>query len=180
MTPVEYVQLKAFARIDGFMLSILWVSSFACYLIGLADPEWTLVALILTLVSPFFVARRLRSFRDEAREGLISFMRGWVFVILVFFYAGLLFALIQYAYFAYLDQGYFFRTMSSMMSSAEAMQVIHQYGMADMFNESMQQMQQMRPIDMALNVLTTNILIGMMVGVPIAAVLKSDVKHTKQ
>jgi len=175
MTPAEYVQLKAFARIDGLLLSLFWIGGFACSVVGLTNPNWSLVALILVLSSPFFMARRLRLFRDEAREGTISFLRGWAYVILAFFYAGLLFALAQYAYLAFLDHGYLFQTIISSMQTPEAEAVIKQYGMGDMVSESIHEMQRLRPIDIALNMLTTNIMIGVVVGVPIAAVMKSSV-----
>ena len=39
MTPIEYVQLRAFARQDGALLSLLWIGSFACYIQGLTYPS---------------------------------------------------------------------------------------------------------------------------------------------
>jgi len=178
MTPAEYVQLKAFARIDGLLLALLWVSSFACYIIGLSRPVWTMGALFLALVSPFFVARRLRLFRDVVRDGAISFRRAWAFVVLVFFYAGILFALFQYAYFAFMDKGYFLQSLQQMMSAPETIQIIQQYGMSDSLGESMAQLRSMRPIDLSLNVLTTNIILGILLGLPIAALMKHDVTTT--
>ena len=174
MTATEYVQLKAFARIDGFRLSLLWAVSFACYIAGLNSPGWTLAAAGMSLFSLLFVARCLKSFRDVAREGIISFMRGWAFVILVFFYAGILFALLQYVYFTYLDQGYLLRMLQQMTATPEAQQMISQYGMGDTINENLRLLQTMRPIDMSLNLLSTNIMLGIVLGAPIAAFVKSD------
>ncbi|MBR1933305.1 MAG: DUF4199 domain-containing protein [Prevotella sp.] len=180
MTPAEYVQLKAFARIDGLFLALLWLASFACYIVGLSSPLWAMGALLLAFVTPFFVAQRLRLFRDVAREGAISFRRGWGYVVLVFFYAGVLFAMAQYAYFAYMDQGYLLHSLQSMMESPEAREMMTQSGMQDAMKDSLSQLQAMRPIDLALNILTTNIMAGILLGLPIAAVVKQGVKTTNR
>jgi hypothetical protein len=172
MTPVEYMQLKAFARVDGAWVALLWVVSFGCYVAGLSNPTLSMVALVLALISPFVIARQLRAFRDEALDGGITFLRGWAFVVLVFFYGGLLFALAQYAYFAFMDKGYMMKCLQQMMSSPEAEAMINKYGMGDAMSQSISQLQAMRPIDMALNVLTSIIMLGMALGLPIAAMMR--------
>ena len=106
MTPAEYMQLKAYARVDGALLAVLWVASFACYVAGIANPLFGTMALLLMVATPFFVARRLGHFRDEGRDGVISLARGWGYSVYVFFYAAVLMAVAQYVYFAFIDQGY--------------------------------------------------------------------------
>ena len=88
MTAPEYVQLKAFARQDGVLLALLWVSSFLLYIMGLSNQMLGMAAIILMLYTPFFVSGRLAKFRDYGREGLISFRRGYAYTVLVFFYGG--------------------------------------------------------------------------------------------
>jgi Na+/glutamate symporter len=48
------------------------------------------------------------------------------------------------------------------------------YGMSTVMNESLAQMRAMRPIDMALNMLTTNLILGCILGFPIAVVIKKS------
>ena len=178
MTPPEYIQLKAFARQDGALLSLLWIASFASYILGLANPVYSVLGIVLMFATPFFVMGRLRNFRDYGREGIISLMRGWAFVILTFFYAGLLFAVVLYCYFAFIDNGFLLATFTEMMSTPEAEQLIKQYGMTEQINESLSQLAQTRPIDLALNMLTTNIMLGIMLGLPIAAIMKREEKRS--
>lgn len=172
MTPAEYLQLKAFARVDGAWLAILWIVSFGCYVAGFAQPIYGMAALILMVATPFYVTKRLRRFRDEDRNGAISWLRGWAFVILVFFYAGILLALAQYVYFAYIDQGYMLSSFTTALQSEESQQMIKAYGMQQTVEESLSMMADMRPIDYALNVLTMNISIGIVIGMPIAAFIQ--------
>lgn len=172
MTPAEYVQLKAFARIDGARLALLWVASFTCYIVGIANPLYGMVAIVLMIATPFLVSRRLVKFRDESLGGAISFGRGWGYSVYVFFYASILLALAQYVYFAYIDQGYLLSSFTEALSSSEAKQMVEQYGAQQMIQESMEELSQMRPIDYVLNILTVNIFIGAVLGLPIAALIK--------
>ena len=179
MTPAEYIQLKAFARIDGALLALWWLTGFVCYVAGLTNQMLGLLAIVLLLSSPLFVAKRLKMFRDMALGGAISFSRGWAYVVLVFFYASLLLALAVYAYFAFLDHGYVIQTLRNTMSNPEMMQLLEQYQMDDMLNQTINEMSSVRPIDIALNMLASNLIIGLVVGMPVAAVLKSKSQKDK-
>ena len=174
MTAPEYIQLKAYARQDGFFLALLWTASFVCYIMGITNQMLGMLAIGLAIMTPFFVAGRLRKFRDEGREGQISFRRSYAYTIFVFFYAAVLLAVVQFLYFAYIDNGYLMSSFSRMMSSEEGKQIISQYGMSQMVEESLSEMANIRPIDYALNILTVNIIIGFIVGVPIGLVMQRE------
>ena len=167
MTPSEYIQLKAYARQDGLYLSLLWVASFASYILGITNQLLAMLAIILAIMTPFFVSSRLRKFRDEGRNGLISFRRGYAYAIFVFFYGAVLFAVVQYLYFAFIDHGYLLSSFSKMISSAEGQHLLQAYGMTQMADESLSVMASTRPIDYALNILTINIILGFILGIPI-------------
>ena len=176
MTAPEYRQLRAFARIDGALLAVLMIASFACYVVGLTSQLYGYFALTALVLMPFFAGVRLKRFRDMSLGGSISFLRGWAYVCLMFFYGGLLLALAQYAYFAYMDHGYVAMTINDMISTPEVTKMIEQMNMADYVSESMHLFQTMRPIDFALNTLSMVIMTGMMLGMPIAAVVMKRVK----
>ncbi len=172
LTAPEFVQLRAFARIDGAMLSLLWMTSFCCYILGLTSPLYGLVALLLAVATPFLVGARLRRFRDNGLDGTISFMRGWAYSILVFFYGGVLFAIGQFVYFAYVDHGYLLHSITNMLAVPETANMLQQMGMTETLNEALQEIGQMRPIDMSLSILSNNIMAGIVLGLPIAAFMQ--------
>ncbi len=178
MTAPEYIQLKAFARIDGALLSLLFVAAFVCYMVGLTSPTYGFLALLTVVLTPVFVGMRLKRFRDDSLEGKISFLRGWAYVCLMFFYGGLLFALMQYAYLAYMDKGYMVSVITEVFATPENSEMIRKMGMADQISESLHMLQTMRPIDFALDMLTSLIMAGMMLGLPIAAMMqkKAEIK----
>lgn len=175
MTPEEYVQLKAFARQDGALLSLLWIAALFCYVKGLTSPLLGMMALVLIVVSPLYAASRLRHFRDYGREGVISFRRGYAYTVLTFFYAGLLLAAALYVYFAFIDQGFLLGKFTEMLHSEEGRQVLQTYGMAEQMEAGLKELSQMRPIDYALNMLTINIMTGFLLGLPIAALMQRKV-----
>lgn len=176
MTPEEYVQLKAFARQDGALLSLLWIGAFICYVQGLTSPLMGMAALVLLVVSPFYAANRLRHFRDEARGGIISFLRAYGYTVLMFFYAGLLLAAVLFVYFAFIDNGYLLGKFGEMIHSPEGSKALSVYGMKEQIEQGLRDLADMRPIDFALNMLTVNITTGFFLGLPIAALMQRQEK----
>ena len=174
MIAPEYIQLKAFARQDGALLALLWMATFFLYIIGVENQMLGLAALLLMVYTPIFVGERLGKFRDYGREGLISFRRAYAYTVFVFFYGGVLFAIAQYLYFAFIDNGYLMTQFSKMVNSNEAQKMLQQYGMTEMMNESLNEMANIRPIDYALNMLTVNISLGFILGVPISLIMQRN------
>ncbi len=185
MTPAEYTQLKAFAKIDGAYLGITWIASFALSLVGLSVPGWSIAGMMLAVLSPVLAAVRLRKFRDVAREGVISFRRAMAYYALTFLYASLLLALAQYVYFAYIDGGYIVRAYTSLFSMPEIAESLRASGISEQqMNEYIRMLGQAEPIHIALNVLSMNVLVGIILSIPVAAILKRNapaapIRHDK-
>ena len=179
MTAPEYMQLKAYARQDGFFLSLLWIASFVFYVMGITNDMLGLAAMMLAVMTPFFVAGRLRKFRDEGRDGVISFRRSYAYTVLVFFYGAVLLAVAQFVYFAYIDKGYLVNAFSKIMTSTEGKTILQQYGMTEVMNQSLSELAAIRPIDFALNILTVNIMLGFILGIPIGLASFRAVKVDK-
>ena len=176
MTPEEYKQLKAFARQDGALLSLLWIGAMACYIQGLNSPALGMIAMLLIVSSPFYAANRLRKFRDEAREGIISFMRAYGYTVLTYFYGGLLLAAAVFVYFNFMDNGYLMSKLMDILNTEEGRQMVKLYGMADEISQSMEELAKMRPIDYAVNMLTVIISTGFILGLPTAALMKRELR----
>ena len=113
------MQVKAFARQDGMLMALLWTASFACYTLLKAGA----IADLLTISTPIFLAWRMSKFRDYALGGIISFRRGLLHGIYTFFYASLAFALVQFAYFQFLDNGVFAQTLCKVLTEVTPLYV---------------------------------------------------------
>ena len=173
MTTQEYIQLRAFARVDGTYVGILWIASFACYLGGLTSPMLGMIGGLLAIISPFYAAKRLMKFRDDIRNGEISGRRSMLYYLLMFFYASLLFALAQYIYFAFIDDGFLMRAYTSLLSSPEMKQAMQVYGMtSDQLTQGLKEFADASPIITALNIMTMNITVGLILSLPVSLITR--------
>ena len=59
-----------------------------------------------------------------------------------------------------------------MMSTDEGKLMLEQYGMSKVVDESLAELAATRPIDYALNILTINISLGFILGVPIGLIMQ--------
>lgn len=172
MTPEDYKQLKAYSRIDGALLGLMWIISFACYVAGMSNPMLMMGGLLIAICSPFFAATRVRKFRDNVRDGILPFGRAFAYSILMFFYAALLFAVAQFVYFEFIDNGHIMSQIINMMNEPQNKKIIEAYGMTKSMDDSLRIMAETRAIDYALNYLSVNIIIGLIVSLPIAGIMK--------
>ena len=154
------VQLKAFARQDALLLALLWAASFACIMLLNAG----FIGNILALATPFLVGYRLKAFRTEALFGVISFRRAYAYSLYVFIYASLVFALVQYAYFQFLDNGAFANLITSTMKQLAP--IYEQQGM-DVVT-------MITPVHWAFMFMMQNLAIGAIVSLPIALIGKRN------
>lgn len=113
---IALIQLRAFARQYGFFLFLLWMASFVAYFTNPASSWGSLLA----MSTPFVVGWFLVRFRNGALDGHISFRRGLVFSFYTFFYASLLFAVAQYVYFRFFDNGALLSMMLATVKQAGA------------------------------------------------------------
>jgi hypothetical protein len=160
-------QLKAFARQDGAILGLVWILSFAATILSPQTPFGNLLA----LATPVIVGWRLCKFRDGALERQISFRRGFAYSVYTFFYASILFALAQYIYFRYIDNGMLvtmFQQTEKMMETAFKSQ---QKSMTEI-KEAADMMRSYSPIQLTFLFLMQNLFIGLILSFPIAAVCK--------
>lgn len=167
----NFIQLKAFARQDALLLSLLWIVSFACVVLMPAGALGNLLA----LATPLLIAWRLSSFRDYALGGYISFRRAFAYGVYIFFYASLIFALAQFVYFRFLDGGRFAGFITESVNLL--MPLYEQNGLSKAeVQQSVDQITSLTPIGWSFVFMVQNMLVGIVASVPIAAVCKRKSK----
>lgn len=157
-------QVKAFARIDGALLSLIWIASFV---ITVMQPT-NILGQVLVLCTPFFVGWRLTKFRNNALDGIISFRRAYAYCFYTFIYAALIFAIVQYVYFRFLDQG---RFMSMMVETLNAVAPIYEKNGVpkEQIDEVSKTIMKTSPAEMTFIFMIQNILVGLFTSIFIAA-----------
>ena len=169
----EFNQLQAFARIDGVKVAVAWVMSFACAVGTFSYPLLSHVAVLLALASVVFASLCVKTFRDRVRDGYIGFGQAFAYGVLIYLYASLLFALAQYLYFAFMDNGYFVGNLLAVMHTDEYMRQARAYGLNESDVELFSSLiTQLRPIEIALQFFTVNVTTGVIVSLPIAVMIR--------
>lgn len=168
MTKIEsFMQVKAFARQDGMLMALLWTASFACYTLLKAGA----IADLLTISTPIFLAWRMSKFRDYALGGIISFRRGLLHGIYTFFYASLTFALVQFAYFQFLDNGVFAQTLCKALT--EVTPLYEQSGIDKaQIDDAIKTINMLTPIQWAFMFMMQNFVVGVFTSLPIALICR--------
>ncbi len=178
ITREAFEQLKAFARIDGALVGCMWIVSFACFMGNFSNPLWGLLGMAIGVGSIVWAAMRLRRFRDNILEGEISFRRAFCYGVFVYLYAALIMAVGQYVYLQFLDNGYLMTQYMDTISRPEFSTAMQLYGIdkGDM-KLAMDTLQELRPIDFALQFFTMNIILGVIISLPMASLMRSKKKR---
>ena len=160
------VQTRAFARQDGAILGLVWIVSFAFTMLAV-KPDQSFLGLIgnlLLISTPFVVGKRLKSFRDYALEGTISFRRGTFYCMQTFFNATLLLTVVQFLWFSFMDMGPFMALLESTyhLSEAEAKATIDT-------------ILSMKPLAWASMFMITDLIVGVVLSPVIAAIMAQRV-----
>lgn len=167
----EYQQLRAYTRYDGIYLAILWLASFACTVMSQVSMLVSAMGNLFVLATPFFVAFRLKKYREEALGGHIEFSRALIYCLRVFFDGALLFAIFQWLYMKFLDGGRLAAIYKTMISQPEIQPILKAYGISQQeMNDAVTQM--FSPTILASYSLIMAMIAGIVLSLLIAAIMK--------
>lgn len=169
MTPNEYTLMISLARMNGAIMGIIWVASFFCFAFARINPILSIAFDISIICIPFIATAMLRKYCLATPEKAISFGRAYFFLMTMFFHAILIFALGQWIYFQFLDNGKLLGGMMDMVSSPEYAAVLKAYNMnkGDVIQQ-LQALMETRPIDFTLSFMWMNIFATSILSVFIA------------
>lgn len=169
ITPNEYIQLKAFARQDGFFMGCLWIFTFGCFLGSMEQPDLQIGFMAGVILTPVLAYMRLKHFRDKVMSGAISYRRALAFMFLTLAYASMLIAAATYIYFYFFDNGLFLSTIQQNLSLPEIRQAFTDAGMNPKdLDTQIATIGETRPIDFALNIFCNGIICSTMLAAVLA------------
>lgn len=174
----SWIQTRAFARQDGFILGVVWIASFVLTMIAVNPDHYVLglLANILCISTPFVVAKRLRKFRDGALDGIISFRRGLFYCMQTFFNATLLLTIVQYLWFRFMDISSF---MNYVQSNYTLVMQAYQLTAEEM-KTIMDAVWMMKPIAWASMFMLIDVFAGALLSPVIAAIMMRKVSASQQ
>lgn len=171
ISPSEYIQLKAFARQDGFFIGLLWIFTFACFIGSMTEPGLQVGFIAGTIVSPFIIFYRLKHYRDKVIGGSISFKKAFVFLAYVIVDASIILAAATFIYFYFMDHGHFIAHLQRNLQMPEIQQSFAQAGMdAKTLNEQVQIFSNTRAIDIAFSMFFNTMLTGILLALVLSLI----------
>lgn len=164
----EYIQLKAFARQDGFFLGVIWTIMFASFVASMYNPAFQVGYIAIALATPFILFYYLKHYRDRVLKGSISFRRAFAFTAFTMAYASIILAGATLVYFYFLDNGTFISTLKESLAVPEVRKLFTDAG-ADMaeIDRQVAEISHARPIDIAISTFSNCILLS----IPLSLVL---------
>ncbi|CAK7080624.1 MAG: hypothetical protein PARBA_03427 [Parabacteroides sp.] len=148
----------------GLAMGIYWVIKYLFLIFGYSMPGLGYVYLIMSVAVPFIAYYMTKRYRDEI-GGSISFFHAWRFGTMLYFFAALIVALEHFIFFQFIAPKDFLSNMvSQIVVSLQNMQVDANAV------EAISKMN-FTPIHMAIQGIFNNIFYGIILSIPVAAVI---------
>lgn len=174
----------------GAVVGLYNIGKFCLFPLSLHSTMAALFFLSLTLLVPYLIYRLVKRYRDQYCGGQIDFARAFIFSMYTFCFGALLASAAHYIYFAYIDGGAMVSALAQSIeqlqgvdlatlegANAEAITQFNQY--IELMQQTIQQIQAMKPIDMTLGMLSNNVSWSIILSLPIALFVRNARKGTK-
>lgn len=163
MNDFQPLNLSQYAMRYGTGMGLFWIAKFFILLLGLFSGNYLVLSLAYlifftgTVSVPFLAYFMARQYRNTVCGGRLPMSFAWLFVTLIYLFAALLAAVGHYVYFEFLDDGSFFGTLFSMVDEA---QLKNEPELKAMFEQSRDILLSLSPINITMQMLSSNILYG--------------------
>lgn len=172
----HFRQTNAFAMNYALPFGIYQIAGLLCFVNGFTHSNAMLGFMFVFVSTPFVAYYFVLRFRSRACEGVLPLGRGYMFSLLLYFYAALLLALAVYLYFEFVDGGRFFAGYVQYLDSPEVKRLFANGGMEQMFGGlSLKEMktvaetlEELSSVAVAANILDFNIFAGLLLSLPTA------------
>jgi hypothetical protein len=140
----------------NFLLSVSKITALILF-------TYAVAAIILVML--YKIAIR---FRDIECQGVISYGKAFLYIILIFFYAALISTVVKFIYLRFIDQSYLEIIFQDTMKMLETMKL-------PMNSAEIERTESMfKPLNFSLLYIWSNLLIGTFVGLIMAAFVKKE------
>lgn len=193
MSNIERPTMMNCAMNFGAVVGLYNIGKFCLFPLSLRSTMAALLFLSLTLMVPYLIYRLTKRYRDQYCDGQIDFARAFIFSMYTLCFGALLASAAYYIYFAYIDGGAMVGALAQSIeqlqnvelttlegANAEAITQFSQY--IELMQQTIQQIQAMKPIDMTLGMLSNNVSWSIILSLPIALFVKktkvgTDITH---
>ena len=157
----------------GTLLGLLWIAMYASCVASFGSPAFSFVFISLCIASPFYAGYIAKGYRQRECNGVLPFSKAFTFIFVMYLCASLLSAVAHFVYFQFIDKGFIMQLLvetSNMMKENQT-----QFGeLATEFEKTVEQFQAMGTKGIVFNMLTSNIMNGILLSAIIALFVKRN------
>lgn len=178
MDTFDYRKARAYAMHLGLVGGAIWAASFLLTVYGFPS-MMSNIAPFIGLSSIFVVGNKTRRYREENAD--VTFLRAWWLTWYTFMCTVLICTIVQYVYFAFLDNGQMCEKMFTMLNSEEIVNAYKEVNATDMLDQMKLVLEDMAIIsakDMTMSAMSMNLLLAFFFSV-ISAVMTLTYKKNK-
>ena len=160
--------LQEHAMRFGTMLGFFWILKFSFLPMGFKIPLLQLLFIFMTLFVPILGYIYIRKYRERYCGGELSFLRGLVFSIYMYFFASLLTAAAHYIYFRFIDNGYLLGTYMEQLENLKSSLTGDMETSIDQLIQNLDIIASMSSLQLTLQLIFQNIFYGILLSLPTA------------
>jgi hypothetical protein len=151
---------------NGLIMGVIFSVNFLLSVSGIT--ALVLLTYAVSIVILVMLYRISIQFRDTECEGTISYGKAFSHILLIFFYAALISTVVKFIYLRFIDQTYLETIYQETMKALEAMKFPTN-------TPEMEQAEKMfKPLNFSLLYIWSNMLLGTIVGLIMAAFIKKE------
>lgn len=135
---------------------------------GFKIPLLQLLFIFMTLFVPILGYMYIRKYRERYCGGELSFLRGLVFSIYMYFFASLLTAAAHYIYFRFIDNGYLLGTYMEQLENLKSSLTGDMETSIDQLIQNLDIIASMSSLQLTLQLIFQNIFYGILLSLPTA------------
>lgn len=160
--------LQEHAMYFGTMMGIFWIIKFSFLPMGFKIPLLQLLFIFMTMFVPILGYIYIRKYRERYCGGELSFMRGWVFSLYMYFFAALLTAAAHYVYFRFIDNGYLAMSYISTIEEIKESSSTNSQDIYIRWINILEELSSMSTLQLSMYLFYTNIFYGAILSLPTA------------
>lgn len=160
--------LQEHAMRFGTMMGIFWIIKFSFLPMGFKTPLLQLLFIFMTLFVPILGYIYIRKYRERYCGGELSFIRGWVFSLYMYFFASLLTAAAHYIYFRFIDNGYLMGTYMEQLENLKSTLTGDLETSIDQLIQNLETIASMSALQLTMQLILQNIFYGALLSLPTA------------
>lgn len=173
-TPNNVTKSNSSAGKDGLRLSVILIAAFFCMIGSFQYPLLGLLSMAQLFYAPFFVGKCVGIFRDKELDGIISFKKKFLYAFLTFMYSIIVLTFAQFIYFQFFDNGAFINQYAEIFNNPDYKEMFKELNItADVRKQFIEVLTSLRPIDLALQFMTTNLVIGSILSLIVAMFVRN-------